>query len=424
MLDILEIINKKRENKELTKEEIKYAINNYVNKEIPDYQMSSLLMAICINGMSDEEIFNLTDIMINSGEKLDLSMINPTVDKHSTGGVGDKTTLILGPIVASCGINVCKMSGRGLGHTGGTIDKLESIPGFNVNLTKEDFIKQIKEIKLAITSQTGNLVPADKKVYALRDVTGTVESIPLIASSIMSKKIASDASKIVIDLKVGEGALIKTKEDAKKLAELMIKIGNHNNKEVVCVLTDMNEPLGFSIGNALEVREALDFLDGNMAPDLKEVIYKLASLMVSLGLNIKEENALNLVKEKIENKEALNKFKEFIKYQGGDLDKLTVSDRVFSIKSPYTGFVKEIDALKIGELAKNIGAGRQTKEDIIDYSVGFVLSKKVGDYVLQDEELVKVYLNKKDLSIADITNCFKIENELGELNPIIYEVIK
>ena len=321
--NMLNIINKKRLGQILTKEEINYVVEKYVSGEIPDYQMSALLMAICINDMTDEETFNLTDAMINSGETLDLSGIQGSiVDKHSTGGVGDKTTLILAPIVASCGVKVCKMSGRGLGHTGGTIDKLESINGFNVNLSIEDAIKEVNKVGAVIVSQTGNLVPADKKIYALRDVSGTVESIPLIASSIMSKKIASGASSIVIDLKVGNGALIKNLEDAKHLSDLMIKIGKKYNRKVVCVLTNMDKPLGTSIGNALEVKEALEFLNGNRNKDLEEIIYKLASLMVSLGKNVSEEIALKEVKEKLNNKEALSKFYEIVKNQGGNIDDL------------------------------------------------------------------------------------------------------
>lgn len=423
--NMLNIINKKRLGQILTKEEINYVVEKYVSGEIPDYQMSALLMAICINDMTDEETFNLTDAMINSGETLDLSGIQGSiVDKHSTGGVGDKTTLILAPIVASCGVKVCKMSGRGLGHTGGTIDKLESINGFNVNLSIEDAIKEVNKVGAVIVSQTGNLVPADKKIYALRDVSGTVESIPLIASSIMSKKIASGASSIVIDLKVGNGALIKNLEDAKHLSDLMIKIGKKYNRKVVCVLTNMDKPLGTSIGNALEVKEALEFLNGNRNKDLEEIIYKLASLMVSLGKNVSEEIALKEVKEKLNNKEALSKFYEIVKNQGGNIDDLKISNRVFSIKSPYTGFIKKIDTLKLGELSRSIGAGRYKKDDVIDYTVGFVLNKNVGDYVLKDEELVKVYLNKIDLSINDITSCFKIDSELGDVLPNIYGVIK
>ncbi|MEG0825947.1 MAG: thymidine phosphorylase [Bacilli bacterium] len=422
---MLNIINKKRLKQELSKEEIDYAINNYVNGTIPDYQMSALLMAICLNGMTDEEVFNLTDAMLKSGDILDLSKLNSlAVDKHSTGGVGDKTTIILAPIVASCGVNVCKMSGRSLGHTGGTIDKLESIPNFTTNLSINEIIKQVNQIGISIVAQTGNLVPADKKLYTLRDVSGTVESIPLIASSIMSKKIASSCLKIVIDLKVGNGALIKTIEDARSLSNLMIKIGKKYNREVICVLTNMDKPLGYTIGNSLEIKESIDFLNGIQAPDLKELIYVLAPLMVSIGKNISFNEALKQVKEKIENKEALNKLYELIKYQKGNIEELKISEKIFSIKSPYTGFIKTIDTLKLGELVRSIGAGRYKKDDIIDYTVGIVLNKNVGDYVLKDEELIKVYLNNLDMSINEVTDCFTISNTLGELKPLIYEVIK
>lgn len=422
---MIDLINKKRLNNQLTKEEIEYIVKGYVNNTIPDYQMSALLMAICLNGMTDEEVVYLTDAMIHSGDILDLSNIDGViVDKHSTGGVGDKTTLILAPLVASCGVRVCKMSGRGLGYTGGTIDKLESIPGFNVNLDTESVIREVNKIGAVIVSQTGNLVPADKKIYSLRDVTATTESIPLIASSIMSKKIASGAQKIVIDLKVGNGALIKDIESARHLASLMIKIGKKYNREVICVLTNMDKPLGYAIGNALEIKEALDFLDGKQASDLKEVVYRLASIMVSVGKNVSIKDAEIEIKNKIESKEALHKFYEIVKNQGGDLEKMEIASKVFSIKSPYTGFIKEINTLKLGELARSIGAGRQKKEDKIDYSVGFKLNKTVGDYVIKDEELVKVYLNERDLTISDITSCFIIDNELGNVKPNIYEVIQ
>ncbi len=420
---MLEIINEKRLGQELTKEEINFFVENYTKDLIPDDQMSNLLMAICANGMTDDETINLTDAMINSGDVYSFNEEN-MVDKHSTGGVGDKTTLILGPIVASLGIKVCKMSGKSLGFTGGTIDKLEAIPNFNVNLSEEEVLSNLDKVGLVITSQTKNLVPADKKIYALRDISGTTESIPLIASSIMSKKIASGSKKIVIDLKVGKGALIKTIEEARKLANLLIKIGKHYNCQVVCVLTNMDYPLGTSIGNALEVKEAEEFLKGNRSKDLEDLIYVLASHMVSLGLNISLDEALIKVKETLENKRALNKFYEFIKAQKGKIEKLEISEKMFSVKSPYTGFVDNVDAKKIGELVKNIGAGRKTKDDTIDYTVGFVLNKKVGDYVLQDEELVKVYLNKIDLKIADIVDCFHIDNTLGDLKPMIYEIIK
>lgn len=291
-MNIIEIINKKRNNLELTKEEIEYSINNYLNNNIKDYQMSSLLMAICINGMSDEEIINLTDVMLNSGDILDLSKINGIiVDKHSTGGVGDKVTIVLAPILASLGIKIAKMSGRGLGHTGGTIDKLESIKGFNTSITNDEFIKQVNDINIAIVSQTGNLVPADKKIYALRDVSGTVESIPLIASSIMSKKLASGSDIIVIDVKVGNGALMKDIESARKLANTMCMIGKRYNKIVICILTNMSEPLGFAIGNSLEVIESINTLKGNGPKDLLEIVMTLCTLIISPIKKISNEEA-------------------------------------------------------------------------------------------------------------------------------------
>ena len=318
---ILDIISKKANKYELTKEELETIFMGYLKGEVKDYQMSAFLMAICINDMSDSEIFALTDIFIKSGDVLDLSFIDAIkVDKHSTGGVGDKTTLIIAPIVASCNVPVIKMSGRGLGYTGGTIDKLESIPGFTVDLTEEEIKKQAKEIGLVITSQTKDLAPLDKKVYALRDVTATTNSIPLIASSIMSKKIAGGADKIVIDIKVGNGALIKTKEEAERLSSLLIKIGTYYQKEVRTVISDMNRPLGHNIGNKLEVMEALDVLKGNTKGNLLDLSLTLASKMVSLGKGISEDKAMVEVKENLQNGKALDKFLEFVKYQHGNID--------------------------------------------------------------------------------------------------------
>ena len=312
-MNIIEIINKKRLKQELTDEEIKYIIDNYLSNEIKDYQMSALLMAIVLNGMTNEEIYSLTKYMAMSGEELDLSPLGTNVvDKHSTGGVGDKTTLIISPIVASCGVKVAKMSGRGLGHTGGTIDKLESIPGFNVNLTEQEFLNQINTINVAITSQTKDIAVADKKIYALRDVTATVESIPLIASSIMSKKIALGAKKLVLDIKVGSGALIKNLEDAKKLAKLMIDIGSSNNIKVICLLTNMSIPLGNNIGNSLEVSEAIDILKNNKQGPLRDICIELSSYMVSLGLNISYDEAKTKVINNLDNGNAYNKFLELV----------------------------------------------------------------------------------------------------------------
>ena len=424
-MNIVDIINKKRLNKELTPEEITFFVNGYVQGTINDYQMSSLLMAICINGMSYEETSNLTEVMLHSGDTIDLSMLKGIkVDKHSTGGVGDKTTMILLPLVAACGVIAPKMSGRGLGFTGGTIDKLESIPGFKTNLTNEEFINQVEKIGCSVVSQTGNLVPADKKIYALRDVTGTVESIPLIASSIMSKKLASGADKIVIDLKVGNGALMKNLEDARTLATTMVEIGKRHNKEVVCLLTDMNQPLGNAIGNALEVKESIDVLDGKGPKDIRNLVIVLATIMVSLGLNISTEEANKLVLEKLSNKEGLGKFKEMVAMQGGDIDAIKVSDKVVSIKSKKTGFVKSINTDMLGEIVRKLGGGRYNKEDNIDPSVGIVLSVKQSDYVLEDEEILKVYINEKDVKVEEILECFEIDNTSVGVLPLVYELLK
>ena len=424
-MNIIEIIEKKKNKKRLSYEEIEYAIMGYVNDEIKDYQMSSLLMAIVINGMTEQETFDLTDVMLNSGEKIDLSDIEGViVDKHSTGGVGDKITLILAPLVATLGIKVAKMSGRGLGHTGGTIDKLESIDGFKVSLSDEEFIKQVNKVGCAVISQTKNIVPADKKIYALRDVSGTVDSIPLIASSIMSKKLASGADIIVIDVKVGNGALMKTKESATKLANLMIKIGKKYDKEVVCVLSNMDEPLGKNIGNGLEVKEAIEILKGNGPKDLTTLALTLSSILVSLALNISEEEARIKLINNIKNGKALEKFNEFIKAQGGNIDKIALCDNIVSIKSSRDGFIKSIDTYGLGEIARSIGAGRLNKDDEIDYGVGLVINKKVGDYLFENEELLKLYCKEKDISINDITKCFEIVNDKVEKNKLIIDIIK
>lgn len=393
-MNTIEIINKKRVGEELTKEELSFIFNGYLNKEVKDYQMSSLLMAICINGMSDREVFDLVDIFIKSGDVLDLSMLpGIKIDKHSTGGVGDKVTLIIGPIVASLGVIVPKMSGRGLGHTGGTIDKLESIKGFNVNLTEEEFINQVKNIGLAITGQTRNLCPLDKVIYALRDVTGTVASIPLIATSIMSKKIAGGADKILLDVKVGDGALMKTMEDANKLANLMQRIGQAYGKEVVCELTDMSTPLGDSIGNALEVIEAMDILKGKTG-NLRELCIEVSTKMVSMAKEISMEEAKAMVLRTLDNGDAYKKFLEFVKAQGGDINSLHVSDKTIDVKSDREGTLTKIKALALGNLSVSLGAGRLSKEDPIDYSVGIVLKKHIGDHINVNDTLCTLYVNK------------------------------
>lgn len=399
--NIIDIINKKRLGFELSKEELEFAFNGYLNDEIPDYQMSALLMAICINNMNDREIFDLTDIFINSGEILDLSKVNGIkVDKHSTGGVGDKTTLVVAPIVASCGVCIAKMSGRGLGFTGGTIDKLESIDGFKVNLTDKEFIDQLNSINVAISSQTGNLTPLDKKVYALRDVTATVESIPLIAVSIMSKKIASGADKILVDIKLGSGALIKNEKDAKRLSEIMVKIGKKYNREVRTITTNMNVPLGNNIGNSLEVIEAIDILDGKEKNYLCDLCIKLSSILVSMAKGITEEEAKNMVYSSINNKSALNKLYELIKSQHGNINSLKVSDNVIEIKSKKEGEIQNIDAYNMGIVARDLGAGRCNKEDKIDYTVGIVLKKHIGSKVKIGDVLCELYIN--DSSVYDV----------------------
>jgi len=424
-MTIIDVINKKRNRKQLTREEIEFAVNGYLDGSVKDYQMSSLLMAIVLNGMTARETIDLTDIMIKSGDVLDLSKIDGIiVDKHSTGGVGDKVTLVLGPLLASLGIKIAKMSGRGLGHTGGTIDKLEAIEGFNTKLTEKKFIRQVNDINIALVGQTADLVPADKKIYALRDVTGTVESLPLIASSIMSKKIASGADIIMIDVKVGNGALMKNIDSAKALARLMVKIGKAYRKPTICLITNMEEPLGNAVGNSLEVQEAIDTLKGNGPSDLLEVVITLCSIIIGAVNKMPNNEAKNLLFKQLNNGEAYNKFEELVKAQGGKLNNIKISDKVFSIKSDREGYINKIDALHIGEIAKKIGAGRNTLEDKIDYEVGLVLSKKVGDYVEKEEELVKVYLKDKDISISEILECFTIEEELKSNPKLILDIIK
>jgi pyrimidine-nucleoside phosphorylase len=422
-MTIIDIITKKKNKEELTYEEIKYAVEGYINGTVKDYQMSSLLMAIVIQGMTNKETFDLTEIMLNSGEKINLDELQPVVDKHSTGGVGDKTTLILAPLVASCGVNIAKMSGRGLGFTGGTIDKLESIPGFNTSIDINRFKEQVKKIKVAIVGQMGNLVPADKKIYALRDVTGTVESIPLIASSIMSKKLASGASSIVIDVKVGNGALMKTLEDAKKLANLLVEIGKQHNKKVACFITDMDEPLGYAIGNSLEVMESINTLKGNGPKDLTNLVIELASYMVSMGKNINIDEAKREVTENLNNGKAYNKFIELVQNQEGNINDIKISNNIISIKSKVEGYIKHIDALRLGENARIIGAGRLSKEDNIDFEVGIVLNKKVGEHINEGEELLKVYINDKTLPEEEFIKCFEITREKQEENKLIKEII-
>ena len=422
-MNIINIINKKRLKETLTDEEIGYVINGYLDGTIKDYQMSSLLMAIVLNDMSNEEIFSLTKYMVNSGVRLDLSDLGRNVaDKHSTGGVGDKTTLIIAPLASACGVKVAKMSGRALGHTGGTIDKLESIPGFMVNLDTDDFINQVNDIGLAITCQTENIAIADKKIYALRDVTGTVESIPLIASSIMSKKIALGAKKLVLDVKVGSGALIKTLDDAKRLSKIMIDLGMRNNIQVICILTNMHMPLGNNVGNALEVSEAIEVLRDHKQGDLRDLCVILASYMVSLGLEISYEEAKEKVLNNLDNGKAYNKFMEMVERQHGNIDKLPIANPKYEIKSASSGYLADIDAYKLGTLSMSLGAGRKNKEDKIDYSAGIIINKNIGDYVKKGDVLMTLY-TKEDITKIDNT-IFKISDKQPQNKELIYEIIK
>lgn len=420
-MNILEIIAKKRDKQKLRKEEIEYFVQNYTEGNIPDYQASALIMAIYLNGMDEEETTNLTLTMAHSGDILDLSQLGIVVDKHSTGGIGDKVTLILAPIIASLDIPVAKMSGRGLGYTGGTIDKLEAIPGYNTSLTIDQFIQNVKEIGIALMGQTLNLAPADKKLYALRDTTSTTESIPLIASSIMSKKIAAGANKIVLDVTCGSGAFMKDLDNATKLAETMKKIGELANKETVCVITNMEEPLGKAVGNSLEVIEAIKFLKGNMQPDVKEVILTLGAYMIKLAAkgNDIEENKQKMLKQ-IQNGKAFAKLGQWIQKQGGDISYLENIERfekakfVLPVVAERSGYVEKLDAQEIGKASMNLGAGRKKKEDNIDFSVGIVLEKKIGDKVEKGDILAYIHANDENLGneiVKDVFNAYTITYE-------------
>ncbi|MFK3814796.1 pyrimidine-nucleoside phosphorylase [Bacillus halotolerans] len=418
---MVDIIIKKQNGKELTTEEIQFFVNGYTDGSIPDYQASALAMAIFFQDMSDRERADLTMAMANSGETIDLSAIEGIkVDKHSTGGVGDTTTLVLAPLVAALDVPVAKMSGRGLGHTGGTIDKLEAIDGFHVELSKEEFIKLVNRDKVAVIGQSGNLTPADKKLYALRDVTGTVNSIPLIASSIMSKKIAAGADAIVLDVKTGAGAFMKTEEDAAELAKAMVRIGNKVGRQTMAVISDMSQPLGFAIGNALEVKEAIDTLKGEGPEDLHELVLTLGSQMVVLA---KKAGTLDEARAKLEevmkNGKALEKFKDFLKNQGGDSSivddpsKLPQAAYHIDVPAKEAGVVSEIVADEIGVAAMLLGAGRATKEDEIDLAVGIMLRKKVGDKVEKGEPLVTLYANRENVDevIAKVYDNIRIAAE-------------
>lgn len=406
---MVDVIEKKRNGEVLTKEEIGLFIEGYTNGTIPDYQASAFLMSVYFKGMTAEEQAHLTMAMVESGDQIDLSAIEGVkVDKHSTGGVGDTTTLILVPLVAACGVPVAKMSGRGLGHTGGTLDKLEALEGFRIELTKEEFVKQVNDLKLAVIGQSGNLTPADQKIYALRDVTATVDSIPLIASSIMSKKIAAGADAIVLDVKSGDGAFMKTMEDSKALAEAMVAIGNQVGRNTMAIISDMSQPLGNAIGNALEVKEAIETLQGKGPEDLTELCLVLGSQMVVLGGKAKTlEEARAQLEEVIENKKALALFGDLIEAQGGnravveDVSLLPKATYEIPVVAEKSGYVTKIEADDIGIAAMLLGAGRATKEDEIDLAVGIVLHKKVGDYVEAGEALVTLHANQEDVASSE-----------------------
>ena len=431
---MVDIIIKKRDGHELSDEEIRFFIEGYTKGEIPDYQASAFNMAVLFKGMTNREISTLTDAMEHSGNTMDLSAIKGVkVDKHSTGGVGDKTSLVLGPMVASCGAMLAKMSGRGLGHTGGTLDKLESIPGLNIQVNEEDFIKQVNEIGIAIVGQTASLVPADKKLYALRDVTGTVESIPLIAGSVMSKKLASGSDTILLDVTFGEGAFMKDIDSARVLARTMVDIGNSLNRDTRAVLSDMNEPLGFAVGNSLEVKEAIEALHGRGPKDLMELCYTCGAIMLEQAKLVKNrEEGHKLLEESISSGKAFDKFVSLVKAQGGDVsyilhpEKFEVSKNIIEVRSETSGYIKKINALEIGEAAMRLGAGRATLTDVIDMSAGIVLTKKVGDYVNAGDVICTVYTNKDDYNnvINDIKNAYVYVQDEVKTHPVVHEIVE
>ena len=429
-----DIIAKKRDGGTLTRAEIAFAVNGYVDGSVPDYQMSALLMAIYLRGMTDAETAELTDVMAHSGDMVDLSAIQGIkADKHSTGGVGDKTTLVIAPIVAACGVKIAKMSGRGLGHTGGTIDKMESVPGTRTSLTQEEFFKQVNEIGISVIGQSGKIAVADKKLYALRDVTATVGCIPLIASSIMSKKLASGSDAIVLDVKTGNGAFMKKLEDSRALAKEMVSIGTMAGKKTVAVITDMDQPLGRAVGNSLEVREAIDTLRGEGPADFKEVVFALGSQMLMLaGRAADEKEARALMEGVIEDGSALDKFAQFVRAQGGDAapvydtSLLPVAGKTLEVTAKESGYVHRILAEDIGIACMTLGGGRETKESAIDLSVGIILEKKNGDAVSDGEVLATIYGNddaKMQAAYEKIAHAYEIAKEPAAFVPVVREYI-
>ena len=429
-----DVIYKKRKGGELTEEEIRSFISGYVAGEIPDYQASALLMAICFSGMNEAETAILTDAVANSGDTVDLSRFGTlTADKHSTGGVGDKTSLIVAPLAASLGAVVTKMSGRGLGHTGGTVDKLESIPGYRTALSAEEFIAQAERVGIVVVGQSGNMTPADKKLYALRDVTATVDCIPLMVSSIMGKKLAAGSHSIVLDVKVGSGAFMKTPEDAEELAREMVKIGKRCGRNVAALLTDMDTPLGCAVGNALEIKEAVSVLRGETRGPLREICVALAANMVSLALELPIDEALSRAEASLDSGAAFAKMKEWIAAQGGDVAYIEDTSRfpqapgVFNVVSDRAGFVTAIDALKIGLASVLLGAGRASKDEEIDHSAGVVLRKTVGDSVAAGETLCTLYTAREDAlrqATEDVRAAFSIADTRPEKRPLIYKTVR
>lgn len=431
----VDLIQKKKNGETLTKEEIDFMITDYVAGKIPDYQMSAMLMAIYFNGMENEELAAFTLAMRDSGDLVDLSPIEGIkVDKHSTGGVGDKTTLIVGPIVAACGVPVAKMSGRGLGFTGGTIDKLESISGFRIDLSAEEFFETVKKTGISVIGQTGNLAPADKLLYALRDVTATVDSIPLIAASVMSKKLAAGSDKIVLDVTTGSGAFMKNTRDAKKLAKHMVAIGNHAGKETVAILTGMEEPLGFAIGNNMEVKEAIEVLKGDGPEDVKEVSVALAGMMLSLGLeNVSHSQGKRMAKKALSSGQAFEKFKEMVQAQGGDI-RYVEHPEFFErdafegeVLAAEDGFLSGMDTEKIGVAAGLLGAGRETKDSVIDMSAGIYLKKKIGDTVKKGEPIAICYAGTKEKlnrGMAMFESSIRYSKEASRIPKLIVDIIR
>lgn len=431
---IYDIIAKKRDNHELTKEEIEFFVDKYSKGEIPDYQASALLMAIYLNKMNKQETVYLTEAMMNSGDVIDLSQIEGIkVDKHSTGGVGDKTTIALAPLVAACGAPVAKMSGRGLGHTGGTLDKLESIPGFSIEMDSDKFIESVNEHKIAVCGQTASIAVADKKMYALRDVTATVDNISLIAASIMCKKLASGANAILLDVKTGDGAFMKTLDDSFELAKAMVDIGCGMERETIGIITDMDEPLGFAIGNSLEVIEAIETLKGNGPKDFVLLCETLGAYMLVLSkVEDNFEDGVQRIREAISSGSALDKLRVFIENQGGDkrvvddYSLLPQANNIVEVKSPKNGYISKIEAEEVGMSAMILGAGRETKEDTLDMAAGIVLEKKVGEYVNKGDILAYIHYNKEDKfesARERFINSYEIVEEKVEPRKLIYGVV-